>query len=113
LISVSFHETVIFICCTCGSVTVSHKQSLRQCRKFLILAPANGLGIPRRALKKIFRRFYQVDRSLSRHTEGRGLGLSIAKFIVDAHQGTISVDSKPSQGSTFTITLPTTLPGPS
>lgn len=66
----------------------------------------NGLGIPRRAFKKIFRRFYQVDRSLSRRAEGCGLGLSIAKFIVDAHQGTISVDSKPNQGSTFTVTLP-------
>jgi signal transduction histidine kinase/tetratricopeptide (TPR) repeat protein len=66
----------------------------------------NGLGIPRRAFKKIFRRFYQVDRSLSRRAEGCGLGLSIAKFIVDAHMGTISVDSKPSQGSTFTVTIP-------
>jgi signal transduction histidine kinase len=67
----------------------------------------NGLGIPRRALKKVFRRFYQVDRSLSRRTEGCGLGLSIAKFIVDAHQGNISVESKPNQGSTFTVTIPT------
>jgi len=66
----------------------------------------NGLGIPRRALKKIFRRFYQVDRSLSRRVEGCGLGLSIAKFIVDAHQGRIAVESKPGQGSTFTVPLP-------
>ena len=66
----------------------------------------NGLGIPRRALKKIFERFYQVDRSLSRRAEGCGLGLSIAKFIVDAHQGTITVESKPGQGSTFTVILP-------
>ncbi|MCU0915123.1 MAG: HAMP domain-containing histidine kinase [Planctomycetes bacterium] len=66
----------------------------------------NGLGIPRRALKRIFRRFYQVDRSLSRRTEGCGLGLSIAKFIVDAHQGTIAVESKPGQGSTFTVRIP-------
>jgi len=66
----------------------------------------NGLGIPRRALKKIFQRFYQVDRSLSRRAEGCGLGLSIAQFIVDAHQGTITVESKPGQGSTFTVTLP-------
>lgn len=67
----------------------------------------NGLGIPRRAFKKIFRRFYQVDRSLSRRAEGCGLGLSIAKFIIDAHQGAIAVESKPSQGSTFTVTIPT------
>ena len=70
----------------------------------------NGIGIPRRALKKIFRRFYQVDRSLSRRAEGCGLGLSIAKFIVDAHQGTIAVESKPGQGSTFTVTIPLASP---
>ncbi len=66
----------------------------------------NGVGIPRRAAKRIFRRFYQVDRRLARRAEGCGLGLSIAKFIVDAHNGRISVDSKPGQGSTFTVTLP-------
>jgi len=66
----------------------------------------NGVGIPRRALKRIFKRFYQVDRTLSRRAEGCGLGLSIAKFIVDAHAGTIRVESRPGQGSTFTVTLP-------
>jgi len=65
----------------------------------------NGQGMSRRALKKIFARFYQVDRSLSRSAEGCGLGLSIAKFIIDAHKGTISVDSKPDQGSVFTVRL--------
>ena len=65
----------------------------------------NGKGVSRRLTKKIFQRFYQVDRSLSRHTEGCGLGLSIAKFIVDAHNGTVSVDSKPGQGSIFTVML--------
>jgi len=65
----------------------------------------NGKGISRRAIRKIFRRFYQVDRSLSRPTEGCGLGLSIAKFIVDAHKGSIIVDSKPGEGSIFTVRL--------
>jgi signal transduction histidine kinase len=66
----------------------------------------NGKGISRRAARKIFRRFYQVDRSLSRHTGGCGLGLSIAKFIVDAHKGTITVSSKLGEGSVFTVRLP-------
>ncbi len=66
----------------------------------------NGKGISRRAAKKIFRRFYQVDRSLSRRSEGCGLGLSIAKFIVDAHKGTITVNSKLGEGSVFTVRLP-------
>ena len=65
----------------------------------------NGRGISRRATRKIFRRFYQVDRSLARHAEGCGLGLSIAKFIVDAHKGSISVDTKLGEGSTFTVRL--------
>ncbi|MBN2180743.1 MAG: GHKL domain-containing protein, partial [Sedimentisphaerales bacterium] len=55
----------------------------------------NGIGMSNRSIKKIFNRFYQIDRSLSRRAEGCGLGLSIAKFIIDAHKGSISVDSKP------------------
>ena len=66
----------------------------------------NGIGMSRRSVRKIFNRFYQADRSLSRGAEGCGLGLSIAKFIVDAHKGTISIDSKPGEGSTFTVRLP-------
>ncbi|MFB0553554.1 MAG: sensor histidine kinase, partial [Phycisphaerae bacterium] len=65
-----------------------------------------GVGMSRRSARKIFNRFYQADRSLSRGAEGCGLGLSIAKFIVDAHKGTISIDSKPGEGSTFTVRLP-------
>lgn len=66
----------------------------------------NGIGMPRRAVKKIFNRFYQVDQSLSRSAEGCGLGLSIVKFIVDAHNGQIVVDSEPDAGSSFTVKLP-------
>ena len=65
-----------------------------------------GRGMSRRSVRKIFNRFYQADSSLSRHAEGCGLGLSIAKFIVDAHKGTISVESKPDKGSTFSVKLP-------
>ena len=66
----------------------------------------NGAGMSRRAVKKIFKRFYQVDRSLARNAEGCGLGLSIAKFIVDAHKGSITVSSKPGEGSIITVRLP-------
>jgi signal transduction histidine kinase len=65
----------------------------------------NGIGMNRRQVRKIFDRFYQADTSLSRRAEGTGLGLSIVKFIVDAHKGTISVDSVPGKGATFTIRL--------
>ena len=66
----------------------------------------NGIGLARRHLRRIFDRFYQVDNSLARKAEGCGLGLSIVKFIVDAHKGTISVESKPGKGSTFLVRLP-------
>jgi signal transduction histidine kinase len=66
----------------------------------------NGIGISRRIQKKIFNRFYQVDSRLSRRTEGCGLGLSIVKFIVDAHKGTIELESELNKGSTFRVKLP-------
>jgi signal transduction histidine kinase len=66
----------------------------------------NGIGIPAREHRRIFRRFYQVDRRLARETGGCGLGLSIVEFIVRAHGGTVGVRSKPGAGSTFTVSLP-------
>jgi signal transduction histidine kinase len=71
----------------------------------------NGIGLSRRAVKKIFKRFYQADRSLTRRAEGCGLGLSIIKFIVDAHKGKITVDSRPGKGSEFTVKLPIQITG--
>jgi signal transduction histidine kinase len=67
----------------------------------------NGIGLTRRQIKRVFERFYQVDTSLSRRAEGAGLGLSIVKFIVDAHKGKISVDSKIEKGSEFIVKLTT------
>ena len=66
----------------------------------------NGVGLSKRALKKIFDRFYQADQTLSRPAGGCGLGLSIVKFIVDAHHGAITVESRPDQGSIFTVRIP-------
>ena len=66
----------------------------------------NGIGLSRTASKKVFRRFYQVDRRVSRETGGVGLGLSIVQFIVTAHGGTIGVTSRPEHGSKFTVTVP-------
>jgi len=65
-----------------------------------------GIGLSRRESRKILERFYQVDRSLSRNTGGCGLGLSIVKFIVDAHQGSIDIQSQPGKGSTFVVGIP-------
>ena len=68
----------------------------------------NGVGLSRRAMRRIFDRFYQVDQTLSRQTGGCGLGLAIVKFILDAHGGTIDVRSQVGKGSVFTVRLPCT-----
>lgn len=65
-----------------------------------------GIGIPQPALQRIFDRFYQVDATSKRKYGGMGLGLAIARSIVDAHKGTIIVESTEGKGTTFTITLP-------
>jgi signal transduction histidine kinase len=66
----------------------------------------NGVGLSPQDTKRIFGRFYRVDRHLSQPSAGCGLGLSIVQFIVTAHEGTVGVESEPDRGSTFTVTLP-------
>ncbi len=66
----------------------------------------NGVGMSRREVRRAFDRFYQADSRLSRPAEGCGLGLSIVKFIVDAHAGSVEIKSTPGEGSTFTVQLP-------
>ncbi len=65
-----------------------------------------GVGIAERDQERIFDRFYRVDGTLSSRTQGTGLGLFLAKSIVEAHGGKMRVDSQPGQGSTFYVTLP-------
>jgi signal transduction histidine kinase len=66
----------------------------------------HGIGMSARTARRVFDRFYQADRSLARRVGGCGLGLSIVKFVVEAHGGSVAVSSAPGEGSTFTVTLP-------
>jgi signal transduction histidine kinase len=66
----------------------------------------SGIGIPEDKQKDLFKKFYQVDASLTRERGGSGLGLAICKGIIDNHQGKIAVDSIPNQGATFSFTIP-------
>lgn len=66
----------------------------------------NGIGIDEEDLPYIFEHLYRADKSRASETGGNGMGLSVAKSIVDAHQGKITVESNAQSGSKFTVILP-------
>lgn len=86
-------------------IRVTMKQ---EAQKAVIRVYNTGMGIKEDDLQKIFLRFYRSDISRARKTGGYGLGLAIAKSISDAHDGTLSVDSKYGEWAEFTFTLPLT-----
>jgi signal transduction histidine kinase len=69
-----------------------------------------GVGIPPEALPRLFERFYRVDSARARGDGGTGIGLAIARSVVEAHGGTIHAESEPGRGSTFTFDLPVARP---
>jgi len=66
----------------------------------------NGMGIPQDKQKDLFKKFYQVDTTLTRERGGSGLGLAICRGIIDNHGGKIIVESEEGKGAKFTFTLP-------
>jgi len=86
-----------------GTITVA---AVKQGDWVEVSVSDTGEGIPAEDLPNIFERFYRVDRSRARATGGSGLGLTIAKRLVEAHGGTITAQSKLGKGSHFSFTLP-------
>ncbi len=87
-----------------GVVTIRLKSSERHA---ILTIQDNGIGISTQDLPHIFDRFYRVQADRSRNTGGTGLGLAIVRAIVQAHHGSIQVDSQLDLGSRFTVSLPT------
>lgn len=72
----------------------------------LLTVTDHGIGIPSRDLDRVFERFYRVDQARSRQTGGTGLGLAIVRHVAANHSGTVEVDSRLGEGSTFRLRLP-------
>lgn len=78
----------------------------QQADEIAICVQDKGIGIPPDELDRIFERFYRADNEVTRRTPGAGLGLSICKWIAEAHGGRIEVQSAPGKGSRFCVILP-------
>jgi two-component system sensor histidine kinase VicK len=87
-----------------GHVTVSVQEDSGY---FKVSVIDDGIGIPARDLPRVFERFFQVETHLTRHYGGMGLGLSVAKAMVELHGGRIWAESEEGKGSVFTFLLPT------
>jgi signal transduction histidine kinase len=86
-----------------GKITITAQQ---QEKMIQVSVTDTGEGISAQDLPLIFERFYRVDKSRNRKTGGSGLGLTIAKRLVEAHGGNVKVKSESGRGSTFTFTIP-------
>jgi K+-sensing histidine kinase KdpD len=87
-----------------GTITIQgHKRK----NELVLSVSDQGIGIPHDALEKVFERFYRVDNDTTQRVRGAGLGLSVSRGIVQAHGGSIWVESVPGEGSTFSFSLPT------
>ena len=86
-----------------GTITVGWRRDPHHAR---LSIRDTGIGIPREQLPRLFDRFYRVDVARSRASGGAGLGLAISRWIAEAHDGSIAVESELGHGSVFTLTLP-------
>ncbi len=91
-----------------GHITLSAR--MQDERLLQIVVRDDGMGIPKNDVPRLFERFYRVDKARSREKGGTGLGLAIAKEMVEAHRGSIRLESELDKGTIVTILLPIDLP---
>jgi len=87
-----------------GRITI--KARILDEEKVQVSISDSGIGIAEKDLDKIFEEFYRVDNEVNQKVKGTGLGLALVKYIVEAHQGKLTVSSQLNRGSTFSFTLP-------
>ncbi|MEU5780712.1 HAMP domain-containing sensor histidine kinase [Micromonospora lupini] len=92
-----------------GSVTISARTANGE---VTVAVADTGSGISAEDLPRVFDRFWRAEKSRSRQTGGSGLGLAIVRKLAEAHHGTVTATSTPTQGTTFTLHLPTDPPHP-
>ncbi|MFA4905088.1 MAG: ATP-binding protein [Candidatus Margulisiibacteriota bacterium] len=86
-----------------GRVEISCR---READHIMVRVKDSGIGIPDEHLPRIFERFYRVDKARSRELGGTGLGLAIVKHVMNLHNGSVEVQSRVNEGSTFTLIFP-------
>lgn len=96
-------ENAVFYTKAKGSVKVFLS---RKDEKLLISIKDTGIGIPKNQHNRVFGKFFRADNAVRQETEGTGLGLFIAKNVIEAHGGEIWFESEPEKGTTFFINLP-------
>jgi two-component system phosphate regulon sensor histidine kinase PhoR len=92
-----------------GTIAVSAEpcsEGIKMAKGIKVAVKDTGIGIPVESTPRLFERFYRVDKARSREMGGTGLGLAIVKHILEVHNGSIEVESRIGQGSTFTFYLP-------
>ncbi|MHB8808581.1 MAG: ATP-binding protein [Desulfobulbaceae bacterium] len=91
---------------TCVTISASVQGRTAAKDRLVISVTDHGIGIERDQMERLFERFYRTEKARSSASGGTGLGLSIVKHIAIAHKGSVTVQSEPGQGSTFSIVLP-------
>jgi signal transduction histidine kinase/AraC-like DNA-binding protein/streptogramin lyase len=92
------------VTCTVGRHTIPSHDGEQEIVQITVID--TGIGIPQEELERVFDRFYQVDASQTREHEGSGIGLALAKELVELHHGTIHVQSEMGKGTEFTVRIP-------